>query len=111
MGRLTVGDIVLIDFPYSDLTSFKTRPSLVVGNAEFGDIILCQVTSKRYSSKTAIILDPKDFASGGLKLASYIRPDKLLTIEPSHVHVMLGKLKSSKTKQVLRVLQDMFQPQ
>lgn len=110
MGQPAVGDIVLVDFPYSDFTGFKSRPALIIGNAEFGDVILCQITSKKYSSKTAIILGPEDFTSGGLVLASYIRPDKLFTIEPSLIHAFLGKVKPSKTKQVQKFLQNLFQP-
>jgi len=40
MGIFAIGDIVLINFPYADFTKFKRRPSLVVGQTEFNNLIL-----------------------------------------------------------------------
>jgi mRNA interferase MazF len=46
VGTLTIGDVVLVPFPYADFSKFKKRPALVVGRAEFDNLNLCQITSK-----------------------------------------------------------------
>lgn len=54
MGEPVVGDVVVISFPFSDLSATKRRPAFVAAVAEHGDLILCQITSKRYSSEIAL---------------------------------------------------------
>ena len=49
MGTPTAGSVVLIPFPFSDLSQSKRRPAVVLADAGRGDWILCQVTSKPYS--------------------------------------------------------------
>jgi mRNA interferase MazF len=96
MGSFTVGDIVLISFPYADFSNLKKRPALVIGEAEFSNLILCQITSKAETSKKAIPLIGDDFVSGSLYLDSYIRPDKIFTVEQSIVKKKMGTLKRSR---------------
>ncbi|HET9098484.1 MAG TPA: type II toxin-antitoxin system PemK/MazF family toxin [Candidatus Saccharimonadales bacterium] len=95
MGTFAVGDVVLIPFPYADLSTFKKRPALIVGEAEFNNFILCQITSKSSKSQRAILATDKDFTDGSLNLDSYIRPDKLFTIEISVIEKKLGTLNNS----------------
>ena len=61
MGTFTVGDVVLIPFPYADFTRYKKRPALIVGLAEFNNVILCQITSKAETSKRAVSLNDASF--------------------------------------------------
>ena len=46
MEEFVKGDVVVLPFPFSDLSNSKKRPALVVANLEGEDIILCQITSK-----------------------------------------------------------------
>jgi mRNA interferase MazF len=46
MGKFVKGDVVIIPFPFSDLSSSKRRPALVLAGLKGNDIILCQITSK-----------------------------------------------------------------
>ena len=48
MGVPAVGAVVLVRFPFSDLSQSKLRPAVVLANAGRGDQILCQVTSKPF---------------------------------------------------------------
>jgi len=59
MGSLSIGQVVLVAFPFSDLTASKLRPCLVIGLVEFNDVLLCQTTSKDYGSRRAISLAKK----------------------------------------------------
>ena len=75
----TAGAVVLVPFPFSDLSQAKLRPAVVRADAGRGDWILCQVTSKPYGDPRAIPLVEVDFASGFLRTESYARPGKLFT--------------------------------
>lgn len=97
-----VGSVVLVTFPFSNLKGQKIRPALVLAQVEFGNLILCQITSKPYSSKTAIRIGISDFAEGGLPVASFVRPDKLFTADAAIIKSTAGKL-TPKTK--IKILQ------
>ncbi len=96
MGQLAVGDVVLVGFPFSDLKGRKLRPALVIGLAERGDLILCQITSKPYASQLAVRLETTDFATGRLPVVSFARPDKLFTADRSIVERQIARLKKTK---------------
>jgi mRNA interferase MazF len=85
--------VVLISFPFSDLSASKLRPALVIANAGRGDWLLCQITSKSYADPLALQLSQEDFAVGGLRLLSYARPAKLFTAHASLIHSIAGELK------------------
>ena len=73
------GTVILVQFPFSDLSQTKLRPAVVLADAGHGDWILCQVTSKPYSDARAIKLEDASFAAGSLRTTSYARPGKLFT--------------------------------
>lgn len=83
MGALAIGQVVLVPFPFSDLSSAKMRPAIVLANAGRDDWILCQVTSNPYGDTKAVTLTDKDFKSGSLRVTSYARPGKLFTANES----------------------------
>jgi mRNA interferase MazF len=74
-----VGGIVLVPFPFSDLSQAKLRPAVVLADAGRGDWILCQVTSNPYGDPRAVRLTASSFSSGSLRAESYARPGKLFT--------------------------------
>ena len=71
----SVGSVVLVRFPFSDLSSSKLRPALVIASAGQDDWILCQVTSNLYTDPIAIRITDSDFETGSLQRVSYARPD------------------------------------
>ena len=79
----TAGSVVLVPFPFSDLSQSKRRPAVVLASAERGDWILCQVTSKSYGDARAVELTDADFKQGSLRLVSFARPAKLFTAHES----------------------------
>lgn len=89
----TAGAVVLVPFPFSDLSNSKLRPAVVLADAGKGDWVLCQVTSKSYADPYAIELKDEDFSSGSLKVTSYARPEKLFTANGSLIVTQVGKLK------------------
>ena len=52
MAKFMKGDVVVIPFPFSDLSQSKRRPALVLTTLEGDDAILCQITSRTYLTFT-----------------------------------------------------------
>jgi mRNA interferase MazF len=74
-------DIVLIPFPYSDLTGSKQRPALIVSNEKINktnDRICCLITSNQ--PEEAIKIKKEHFNEGKLPFQSWIKPYRLFTI-------------------------------
>ena len=105
------GEIVLVPFPFSDLSSTsKVRPAVCLADAGRGDWILCQITSKPYGDPHAVTLDSTDFASGGLKVASVARPGKLFTANESILVSSVGKLKNDAFQRVIDAVVSLLRP-
>jgi len=56
MAKFIKGDVVVIPFPFSDLTQTKRRPALVISALEGDDVILCQITNRIFTADSHIIL-------------------------------------------------------
>lgn len=108
MEKFAVGSIVLVSFPVSNLKGKKIRPALVVAHVEFDNLILCQITSKPYSSNSAIKIELADFAQGKLPVTSYVRPDKLFTADTSIIESTAGKLTTKVKKNILQKIRNLF---
>ncbi|MFV9676807.1 MAG: type II toxin-antitoxin system PemK/MazF family toxin [Methanosarcinales archaeon] len=57
MERFVKGDVVVVPFPFSDLTQAKRRPALVIAELEGADLILCQITSQSIRDRYAVSID------------------------------------------------------
>lgn len=101
MGAFVKGDVVVVPFPFSDLSANKKRPALVVASLTGDDVILCQITSQTIADSYAIPLTDNDFKRGTLKQASNIRPNRLFTAESSIILYRVGSLRDAKMKQVV----------
>lgn len=108
MGQFVVGDVVVVSFPFSNLKRQKIRPALVLAQAEFSNVILCQITSKPYSSTIAVSITDQNFAVGRLPVASYIRPDKLFTADPSIIRNKVGALKVKTRRTAVQAVRQLF---
>lgn len=109
MEGLSAGKVVLATFPFSDLTTRKVRPCLVLGVAEFNDVIICQITSQKYASQLAVALKRSDFKQGSIITDSFIRPDKIVTIAQSRIHRVLGGITDDKFTEVKERLIQIFE--
>ena len=96
MARFVKGDIIVVPFPFSDLTQAKRRPAL-----EGNDLILCQITSQSVRDNYAILLDDKDFNTGSLKQSSNIRPNRIFTADNHIVLYRVGDLKLDKFNEII----------
>lgn len=79
MGQPAAADVILVRFPFSDLSDTKVRPALVLADAGRGDLVLCQITSRPYGDARAEPLTAADFAAGGLPVDSSDRAPNRVT--------------------------------
>jgi mRNA interferase MazF len=81
MEKFVKGNVVIIPFPFSDLSMAKRRPALVLADFAGDDILLCQITSRCSDTKYCVPLKTTDFKSGTLPVNSYIRPERIFTAD------------------------------
>ncbi len=101
MAKFVKGDVVVVPFPFSDLTQAKRRPALVISVLEGDDLILCQITSQSIKDNHAISLNDKDFETGSLKQPSNLRPNRIFTADSNIVLYKVGNIKSKKLNEVI----------
>lgn len=101
MAGFVRGDVVVVPFPFSDLTQAKRCPALVVATLEGDDVILCQITSKTIRDKYSLTLDDIDFETEGLKQSSNIRPNRLFTADSHIILYRIGNVKTEKLSQIV----------
>lgn len=101
MAAFVRGDVVVVQFPFSDLTQAKRRPALVIATLDGDDVILCQITSKSVRDKYSITLNNSDFEMGSLKQSSNIRPNRIFTADRHIIFYQIGKLRTEKLSEVV----------
>ncbi|MCA9994238.1 MAG: type II toxin-antitoxin system PemK/MazF family toxin [Anaerolineales bacterium] len=102
MGRFVKGEVVVLPFPFSDLSASKKRPALVIASLEsYDDVILCMITSQHTKDGNAIFISAADFEFGGLPKASNVRPNRLFTADANIILRSVGKLSAEKVDQVV----------
>ncbi len=93
------GDIVLIPFPYSDLSTTKQRPVLVLSNTNYNqvqsDLVVAAITSNLISKSYTIQITADDLDDGQLRTTSAVRVDKIYTFSNQIVIKKFGHLKPS----------------
>lgn len=100
MGQFVKGDVVVLPFPFTDLTGSKRRPALVVATLSGDDLILCMITSVVRSDAYAIPLAQNDFSTGILPQPSIIRPNRLFTADANLIVRHAGALSKAKLQTV-----------
>jgi mRNA interferase MazF len=100
MGPLVKGDVVVIPFPFSDLSATKRRPALVIATLPGDDVMLCQITSQAITHNLAIAISAQDFADGSLHQSSNVRPERLFTADSHIIAYRVGSLTPAKMREV-----------
>jgi len=100
MDKFIKGDIVVIPFPFSDLSGSKRRPALVIADLAGDDVILCQVTSVARNDNYAVPIDMTDFESGSLPVRSFVRPGKIFTASRQLILYSACRLHSTKVQTI-----------
>lgn len=105
------GDVVLVDYPFSDRTGSKVRPALVVQadalNRRISDTILAGVSrSTHRASPTQLFIDisTPDGGQTGLRQNSMIQCENLLTFDQRLIMAKIGELSGALMRQVEQCL-------
>lgn len=100
MGRFIKGDIVVVPFPFSDLSQSKKRPALVLVDLKGEDLILSQITSQNIYDPYAVEISENDFENGSLNKVSNIRPNKIFTADEGIILYKVAHLNEEKIQEV-----------
>lgn len=102
------GDVVVFQFPFSDVAESKKRPSLVVATLKGDHVILAQITAQQRPDPDLLKLNLTDFQNEGINRNSFIRPSVLFTVHKSKINYRAGKIKKEKIKEVEEKLIEIF---
>jgi mRNA interferase MazF len=109
MGGFVKGDVVVVLFPFSDLSSAKKRPALVLAAPDGDDVILCQITSRLVSDRYAIHISENNFSSGSLRQESNVRPTRIFTADKRIIQYTAGHLNDEKMSAIVDRVVEIFQ--
>ena len=102
------GDIVIVPFPFTNLSAVKQRPVLVLSkNTGDEDIITCGITSNLADSDNSLLIDNGSLREGALPKKSRIKVDKLFTLEKTIVKKSIASINQQtllKVKAIFRSL-------
>lgn len=101
MERFIKGDVVVLPFPFSDLSSSKKRPALILADITGDDYIMIQITSKGIRDHYAISLLKDDFSFGSLNQESNLRPNKIFTLDQKLILYKIGHLTDAKLSECM----------
>ena len=108
MERFVAGDIIVVPFPFTDLSNSRKRPALVLSNLEGNDIIICEITSVIRKDNYVVQLENKDLELGKLRTKSIIRLNRIVTLHKSKISYKFGKINDSKLQEVLKKVKIVF---
>ena len=109
MGTFTKGDIVLFPFPYTDLSSRKLRPCLVISDEMGKDILLCQITSKKIrKDKYCIEIRQNNTIDGSLQIDSYIRANMIFTASRAQILKKICMIKDEQYNEVVNIINNLI---
>lgn len=102
--------VVLLPFPFADLSENKKRPVLIVSNSGFNrkspDVVCCLITSN--PNAIGIKISGNDMESGSLNVESVIKPYRIFTADKSLIYKVIGKLKKEKSKLVVQEIENLI---
>ena len=96
-------DIVLIPFPYSDLTGFKQRPALIISNEKINkseDRICCLITTNSHENGLEITKD--SFEEGKLPFKSFVKPHRIFCIDRRIIKKRLCSIKKKFHNRIIK---------
>ena len=101
------GDLILINFPFTDLSGSKLRPAVVLSQANL-DLTVCFITTQiQWQEPTDILLSPN--STNGLKAISLVRLSKIATLDKSLAKGILGRLNPNELSELNTNLKLIFQ--
>ncbi len=91
------GNIVLAPFPFTDLSTTKQRPILIISNNQYNnktqDLVTCGITSNPKDTDFSVLINNNDLINGKIPIASRIKVDKLFTLSQDIIKKKLDMVK------------------
>lgn len=107
------GDIILIPIPFTDLSSSKRRPVLVLSNNDYNsktdDIVVAAITSNILLKDYSINITTDDLVNGNLKVDSCIRADKIYTLSQNIVIKRFGTVNEDVIEEVKSKISELIE--
>ena len=107
-------EIILVPFPYSDLSSSKRRPVLIVFNDDynqnFQDVVVCVITSNLHKDAYSVELENEDLEIGVLPESSVVKAHKLFTIHQSKIIRKFSVVKDEYFDEVASKIKHLIEP-
>ena len=105
------GEILIVPFPFSDLSGIKQRPVLVLSKADYNqrseDIITCGITSNIKDSEHSVLINNNNLVHGSIPTESRIKVDKLFTLEENIVRKKIAKINEKMMEQVIKEFKEL----
>ncbi len=108
MALYKKGDVVVVNFPFSDLSQTKRRPVLVMSNNlvnRTGDYLLMQITSQELNDGLSLSIEDSDYSDRPLQLSSFVRLHKVFLLNESLILKKVTELKPSFHQRILTAFQ------
>jgi len=105
-SKFKAGDILLIPFPFTDLTARKVRPVFVVRDAMDEDLLLAPISTKVHREKNDYLIKTEDYTGTPLPVISCLRYEKLVTLSEALIIKKVAQLKKSTVKNIQRKIAD-----
>ncbi|MFA4851143.1 MAG: type II toxin-antitoxin system PemK/MazF family toxin [Bacteroidales bacterium] len=106
-------EIVLVPFPYSDLSASKKRPVLIVSNDTYNqrsdDVLVCVITSNKYTNAYSVDLTDKHLETGILPEPSVVKTHKLFSVHKSKIIKKFSVVKTGFYQQVEKMIYRLVQ--
>ena len=96
--------VVVVEFPFSDLSGSKLRPAVVLCGTGRGDWLLCQITSNPRNDPDAVKIAPTDLSAGTLSSLSFARPTKLFTANETLMIKRVAILEGDTFREILSTI-------
>ncbi len=110
---LQLGEVVLVTFPFTDLSSLKVRPALVVGRVVDDDLLVAFISSRTAGADARVdcllSTDDPEFPLTGLRTASLVRLNKLATLHRGLVRRRLGRIGPETRRVIAQRLRYVFE--
>lgn len=105
---MSSGKIVLVEFPFSDISQTKKRPALLIGDIRGENNIYCQISTKNKLTKQYQIPLNSSDCKGEISFDSYIYCDMIFTLHKDLVIRELGSISAEKLSAVRNKLSAIF---
>ena len=105
------GDLVLIPIPFTDLSSQKRRPVIVISNDEYhrtsADVVVVAMTSNPTVTRYSFTITSADLMAGSLNRPGTVRVDKIYTLAGSLIVKTFGRVSNATLERIRKLLNDL----